>query len=161
MFVSRVESQLEGADNLRVRDLINSNYERIVATMFDSLQQMAKMDREGAAGEDNKDQLNYYVIIIGKYCLRSSLQMSLLKLIRGFRLENMHHIVTVITKQKVPALANFVTQAGDMYNDNLDLYIKLVLRRPLAKLLVSSVASNIFSSLSFTYLCPLRIISKD
>lgn len=49
----------------------------------------------------------------------------------------MHHIVTVVTKQNVPALDNFVSQARDMYNDNLDLYIKLVLRRPLAKLLVS------------------------
>lgn len=37
--------------------------------MFDSLQQMAKMDREGATGEDNKGQLNYYVIIIGKFLL--------------------------------------------------------------------------------------------
>lgn len=35
--------------------------------MFDSLQQMAKMDREGAPGEDNKGQLNYYVIIIGEF----------------------------------------------------------------------------------------------
>lgn len=55
--------------------------------------------------------------------------------------ENMHHIVTVISKQNVPALDNFVTQARDMYNDNLDLYIKLVLRRPLAKLLVRRLDS--------------------
>lgn len=36
--------------------------------MFDSLQQMAKMDGEGqgVAAED-KDQLNYHVIIIGLY----------------------------------------------------------------------------------------------
>lgn len=65
IFVTRVESQLEGASALRIRDVIDSNYERIVATIFDALQQMAKMDRDGSTVEDNKDQLNYHVIIIG------------------------------------------------------------------------------------------------
>lgn len=60
-----MESQLEGASALRIRDVIDSNYERIVATIFDALQQMAKMDRDGSTVEDNKDQLNYHVIIIG------------------------------------------------------------------------------------------------
>ena len=62
-----MESQLEGAEGLRIRDIVDANYERIAATMFDSLQHMAKMDGEGtgAPGED-KDQLNYHVILIGK-----------------------------------------------------------------------------------------------
>lgn len=62
--MSRVESQLKDADNLKVRAVVNTNYERIVATMFECLQQMAKMDGEEVAGEA-KDQLNYHVIIIG------------------------------------------------------------------------------------------------
>jgi len=72
LFVARVESQLEGCDKLDVRKNVNSQYERIVATMFDCLQQMAKMDGEGqgqAPGE-GKDQLNYHVILIGSFSTR-------------------------------------------------------------------------------------------
>lgn len=47
----------------------------------------------------------------------------------------MHHIIAVFSKQKVPALGPFVSQARDMYSQNLDAYIKLVLRRPLARVL--------------------------
>lgn len=54
-------------------------------------------------------------------------------------IENMHHIVTVISKQSVPALGAFVAQAREMYIGNLDSYIKIVLRRPLARLLVSTI----------------------
>ncbi|KAL8293183.1 hypothetical protein RQP46_000877 [Phenoliferia psychrophenolica] len=111
-FVARIESQLEDADKLNVRGIVDSNYERIIATIFDSLQQMAKMDGEGqgVAAED-KDQLNYHVIII----------------------ENMHHITTVFARERLPALDEFVGQAREKYNENLDLYIKLILRRPLAR----------------------------
>lgn len=53
----------------------------------------------------------------------------------------MHHIITVVSKQNVPALAPFVAQAREKYTENLDLYIRLVLRRPLAKHLVCSFSS--------------------
>ncbi|GAA6059402.1 hypothetical protein JCM10212_003634 [Sporobolomyces blumeae] len=113
-FVARVESQLEGCDKLDVRKVVNAQYERIVATMFECLQQMAKMDGEGqgqAPGE-GKDQLNYHVILI----------------------ENMHHIIAVFSgKQKVAALAPFVQQAREKYDQNLASYIRLILRRPLAR----------------------------
>ncbi|KAI5474704.1 Exocyst complex, component Exoc1 [Pseudohyphozyma bogoriensis] len=104
LFVHRVEDQLKGADKLNIRALVDENYERVVTTIYDSLQQMAKMDGEGhgVAAED-KDQLNYHVIII----------------------ENMHHIITVFSKQNVPALASFVSQAREKYTQNLELYIKL------------------------------------
>ncbi|GAA5882579.1 hypothetical protein JCM16303_002054 [Sporobolomyces ruberrimus] len=114
LFVARVESQLEGCDKLDVRNVVNSQYERIVATMFECLQQMAKMDGEGqgqAPGE-TKDQLNYHVILI----------------------ENMHHIIAVFSgKQKVAALAPFVQQAREKYDQNLAAYIRLILRRPLSR----------------------------
>ncbi|GAA5904040.1 uncharacterized protein JCM6883_002064 [Sporobolomyces salmoneus] len=114
LFVARVESQLEGCEKLDVRNVVNSQYERIVATMFDCLQQMAKMDGEGqgqAPGE-GKDQLNYHVILI----------------------ENMHHIIAVFSgKQKVAALAPFVQQAREKYDQNLAAYIRLILRRPLSR----------------------------
>ncbi|BGP23018.1 exocyst complex, component Exoc1 [Rhodotorula toruloides] len=113
MFVARIESQLDGADDLNIRKIVNGQYERIVATMFDCLQQMAKMDGEGhgSTGE-GKDQLNYHVILI----------------------ENMHHIIAVFSsKQRVPALAPFVSQAREKYDQNLAAYIRLILRRPLAR----------------------------
>ncbi|GAA5834785.1 hypothetical protein JCM3766R1_003238 [Sporobolomyces carnicolor] len=114
LFVSRVESQLEGCEKLGVRQVVNAQYERIVATIFECLQQMAKMDGEGqgqAPGE-GKDQLNYHVILI----------------------ENMHHIIAVFSgKQKVAALAPFVQQAREKYDQNLAAYIRLILRRPLSR----------------------------
>ncbi|KAK4058603.1 hypothetical protein OIO90_000047 [Microbotryomycetes sp. JL221] len=74
--------------------------------------QMAKMDGEGQGGE-GKDQLNYHVILI----------------------ENMHHIISVFSNQKVPALSSFVSQAKDKYQQNLEAYIRLILRRPLSRVL--------------------------
>ena len=65
LFVSRVEAQLNGAEGLNIRQIVNENYERITIAIMDCLQQMAKMDGEvGHAGEA-KDQLNYHVILIG------------------------------------------------------------------------------------------------
>ncbi|BGP14101.1 hypothetical protein JCM10213_002398 [Rhodosporidiobolus nylandii] len=115
LFVARVESQLDNCDGLNIRGVINAQYERIVATMFDCLQQMAKMDGEGQGqGAEGKDQLNYHVILI----------------------ENMHHIIASFSsKQKVAALAPFVAQAREKYDQNLAAYIRLILRRPLARVL--------------------------
>lgn len=66
LFVARVENQLGHCDGLNIRGIVNAQYERIVETMFDCLQQMAKMDGEGQGqGGEGKDQLNYHVILIG------------------------------------------------------------------------------------------------
>jgi exocyst complex component 1 len=48
----------------------------------------------------------------------------------------MHHIIAVFSKQKVPALVTFVAQAREKYTQNLDAYIRLILRRPLSRVLV-------------------------
>jgi hypothetical protein len=68
-FVARTEAQLVGAEGLRIRGVVNEAYTAMVKTMFECLQQMAKMDGDGAgvAAED-KDQLNYHVVLIGR-CL--------------------------------------------------------------------------------------------
>ena len=58
---------MEGAEGLRVRQTVNAAYERYVRTIFECLQQMAKMDggeAQGMTGED-KGLLNYHVILIG------------------------------------------------------------------------------------------------
>lgn len=56
---------------------------------------------------------------------------------RDIAAENMHHLMSTLSKN-VPSLAPLITQAKEKYSENLDLYIKLILRRPLAKLVVRS-----------------------
>jgi hypothetical protein len=66
VFIERMEAQLEGNDDPRIRSKVNGIYERLINAIFGSLQQLAKMDRaEGQAAED-KGQLNYHVIMIGE-----------------------------------------------------------------------------------------------
>lgn len=60
-YISRVEGLLIGADTLEIRQHVDQSYDRIVQAMFESLQQMAKMDSES----EEKGQLNYHVILIG------------------------------------------------------------------------------------------------
>ena len=66
VFIDRFESQLVGTDGLEIRSTVDASYEKIANAMFESLQQLAKMDgAEGLAPED-KGQLNYHVILIGQ-----------------------------------------------------------------------------------------------
>jgi len=59
--------------------------------------------------------------------------------------ENMHHIITVFsTKQRVIALAPFVSAARAKYDQNLAAYIRLILRRPLARQLVRPFSLSLF-----------------
>ena len=62
-YAARIEQQLIGANELEIRTSVDSAYEKIVQTMFDSLKQSAKLDGEG----EDKGQLNYHVIMIGKF----------------------------------------------------------------------------------------------
>ena len=64
-YASRIEQQLIGANGLEIRTSVDSAYEKIVQTMFDSLKQIAKLDGEG----EDKGQLNYHVIMIGKFVM--------------------------------------------------------------------------------------------
>jgi exocyst complex component 1 len=63
--VGRVENQLIGSDLLDVRATVDTAYEKIVQTMFDSLKHMAKMEGEG----EDKGQLNYHVELVGELYL--------------------------------------------------------------------------------------------
>lgn len=65
----------------------------------------------------------------------------------------MHHIIAVFSKQKVPALVTFVAQAREKYTQNLDAYIRLILRRPLSRVLVRCL------SLSLSLLTKTMLIS--
>lgn len=66
-YVGRVENQLIGADTLEIRSVVDNAYDRLVEVMFTGLKQMAKMDGEG----EDKGQLNYHVILIGRFKGRS------------------------------------------------------------------------------------------
>lgn len=108
-YVGRVENQLIGADTLEIRQVVDVAYDRIVEAMFSGLRQMAKMDGEG----EDKGQLNYHVILI----------------------ENMHHFVAEMSQLDIGSISSFLQKAQAIYDENLTAYVKLVLRRPFAKII--------------------------
>ncbi|KAI0652057.1 exocyst complex component Sec3-domain-containing protein [Trametes meyenii] len=108
-YISRVETQLIGSDTLEIRQSVDASYDKIVQAMFDALKQMAKMDGEG----EDKGQLNYHVIII----------------------ENMHYFVAEISLIEIGSVAVFLKRAEAIYEENLNAYVKIVLRRPFAKII--------------------------
>lgn len=109
VYVGRVENQLIGADALEIRGNVDLAYEKIVQVMFDSLKQMAKMEGEG----EDKGQLNYHVILI----------------------ENMHHFVAEMGQLEIGSVASFLKRAESIYDENLNAYVRMILRRPLAKII--------------------------
>ncbi|KAI9513060.1 exocyst complex component sec3 subunit [Russula earlei] len=109
LYVRRVESQLIGADTLEIRQSVDSAYDGIVRTMFDSLKHMAKMNGE----DEDKGQLNYHVILI----------------------ENMHYFVAEVRQQEIRSVNIFSTQAEAAYEENLNAYVKMVLRRSFSKII--------------------------
>ncbi|KAL5533999.1 hypothetical protein ACEPAG_459 [Sanghuangporus baumii] len=109
VYVSRVESQLGGADSLEIRGSVDAAYDRIVQSMFDCLKQMAKLDGDG----EDKGQLNYHVILI----------------------ENMHHFISEISQVNITAVNAFKRRAEAIYDENLGAYVKMVMRRSFAKII--------------------------
>ncbi|KAF5388572.1 hypothetical protein D9757_004587 [Collybiopsis confluens] len=109
VYIARIESQLIGADGLEIRMNVDAAYEKVVNAMFESLKQMAKMEGEG----EDKGQLNYHVILI----------------------ENMHHFVAETSQMEVGSVAGFLKKAEAIYEENLNAYVKIILRRPFAKII--------------------------
>lgn len=56
----------------------------------------------------------------------------------------MHYFVTEMSKMELGATRSFAQRAQSIYDENLEAYIKLLFRRSMAKLIVSS--SNVISS---------------
>lgn len=56
-----MESQLAGADSYEIRNLVDAAYDRLVTAMFETLQQIAKLEGDG----EDKGQYMQHVIIIG------------------------------------------------------------------------------------------------
>ncbi|KAF8640686.1 hypothetical protein AX17_000342 [Amanita inopinata Kibby_2008] len=109
IYISRIESQLVGTDGLEIRSNVDMAYEKIVQTMFDCLRQMAKLEGEG----EDKGQLNYHVILI----------------------ENMHHFVAETSSMEISSVQSFTKRAETIYDENLNAYVKIVIRRPFSRII--------------------------
>ncbi|KAG8819330.1 hypothetical protein FRC18_012129 [Serendipita sp. 400] len=108
IFVNRVEGQLTGADSFEIRTVVDTAYEKLVNSMFESLQQMAKLEGEG----EDKGQLNYHIILV----------------------ENMHSFINELSQQSLGSIAGFIRRAETIYDENISAYVHLVLRRPFQRL---------------------------
>ncbi|WWC58251.1 uncharacterized protein I303_100789 [Kwoniella dejecticola CBS 10117] len=107
IFIEKMEAQLDGSDDLLIRQRVNDIYEKIINAVFGSLQQLAKMDRADSQAAEDKGQLNYHVIMI----------------------ENMHQFVEDVEKLNSPVLGVFLQRAKGLYDENMSIYVKLLLRR--------------------------------
>ncbi|CAG8567139.1 5970_t:CDS:10, partial [Diversispora eburnea] len=108
-FVERIEHSMKSADLLEIRRTVNRGYERIVKTMFESLDAIAKdADEFLPTSADDKEQLNAHIIT----------------------LENMHHFYSEIRTRKIMALEPFMRSARSSYDKHLEAYAKSVIRKP-------------------------------
>ncbi|WVQ76259.1 hypothetical protein IAR50_005924 [Cryptococcus sp. DSM 104548] len=111
VFVERIEAQMEGFEDLPIRERVNNMYDSIVETIFNALQQLAKMDRADGQATEDKGQLNYHVIMI----------------------ENMYHFVEDVSQIYCPSLVVSLQRAQSLYQENLTTYIRMLMRRSFAR----------------------------
>ena len=90
------------------RALVNDAYDKLAQTIFAALMNIA------VDGADPEEMLNVTII----------------------RVENAHHFYSQVSMYKVGCLERYNKQAKKIYEDNLKLYVKQVIRRPLGRLLV-------------------------
>ncbi|KAI7886029.1 hypothetical protein K492DRAFT_156532 [Lichtheimia hyalospora FSU 10163] len=94
----------------QTRKTVNDAYEKIINTMMSSLDSIA---RETDQTGDDKEQLNANIMYI----------------------ENMHHFHHELRSNKLHVLEKWMKYAKNQYETSLNSYIKVVIRRPLGKLL--------------------------
>jgi exocyst complex component 1 len=120
--VEKIERQFESSNidsGLDVRETVNEAYEKISKTMLDSLQAIAKdttSHPSGTKDDDDKEQLNSHISMI----------------------ENMHYFRESVDGRGNNVLTNFKSKAQALFIEHLGLYLKVVIRRPLGRLLVLS-----------------------
>lgn len=95
------------------RKLIDKAYGRIIKTMFETLEAEVQQTGADKNNAEDKDFLNMHIITV----------------------ENMHHFYAEVRSRKVPSLEPFVKQAKTLYDFNLEAYCKVVIKKPLGKLL--------------------------
>ncbi|KAJ3006322.1 UNVERIFIED_CONTAM: hypothetical protein HDU68_004153 [Siphonaria sp. JEL0065] len=114
-FVDHMEKCVDGSQG-QARTAVSTAYSRIVKCIFDTLETMAKdqNDGKGESKTDDKESLNVHILTI----------------------ENMHHFHSEIRARKIVGLEQFVKASKVLYDVNVEAYIKIVIRKPLGKLLV-------------------------
>ena len=117
-FAASVESMLIGVDtSSSVRRTVDSEYDRIIRSMFDSLKVIARenpatLTNTGADPED-KEALNYHILLI----------------------ENMNHFLEEVDTHGLEVLEDWKEAAQSEMTEHMGLYLNAVMRRPLGKLL--------------------------
>ncbi|KAJ3219492.1 Exocyst complex component 1 [Dinochytrium kinnereticum] len=115
-FVDRLESFIAESEGF-CRSTVSKAYERLVKVIFDTVDVVARdvfSDQKDAKGAlDDKEQLNIHILTV----------------------ENMHHFYSEMRARKVPGLEPFVKAAKSLYDVSLNSYVKVVIRKPLGKLL--------------------------
>lgn len=51
----------------------------------------------------------------------------------------MHYFIGEISQQELGAIQGFLRRAESIYDENLNAYVKLVMRRPMGKILVNQI----------------------
>ncbi|KAI7862974.1 exocyst complex component Sec3-domain-containing protein, partial [Spinellus fusiger] len=92
------------------RKTVNEAYEKIIQSMMASLDSIA---RESDQTGDDKEQLNANIMYI----------------------ENMHHFYHELRTHKLHVLEKWIKHAKSQYDNSLNAYIKVIIRRPLGRLL--------------------------
>jgi len=102
--------------------------------MFDSLQAIARdtssQQQAGSKDDDDKEQLNSHISMI----------------------ENMHYYRECVESHGLLVLNDSKAKAGLLFEEHLASYLKAVVRRPLGKLLVTSIALHLTFRISYTVL---------
>lgn len=111
VFVERVEQQMDGNGDLPIRVKVNEAYEKVMTSVYGSLEQLAKMERAETQANEDKGQLNYHVIMI----------------------ENLHCFIEDVSQIKSMAMAGFLQRAKTRFEENMSMYIRLMLRRTFAR----------------------------
>jgi len=53
----------------------------------------------------------------------------------------MHHFVAEMSQVDIGSVTGFVRKAEAIYDENLNAYVKIVLRRPFSKIIVSAICT--------------------
>ncbi|KAI9007517.1 exocyst complex component Sec3-domain-containing protein [Phycomyces nitens] len=111
IFALRLEMAAATIDpESETRKTVNEAYERVINGMMASLDSIA---RESDQTGDDKEQLNANIMYI----------------------ENMHHFYHELRTHKLHVLERWIKHAKSQYDSRLNAYIKVIIRRPLGKLL--------------------------
>ncbi|GES81230.1 exocyst complex component Sec3-domain-containing protein [Rhizophagus clarus] len=109
-FVERIEHSMSESEKLEMRSIVNRAYERIVKTMFECVEAIAK---DADSPVDDKEQLNAHIMT----------------------LENMHYFYSEIRSRRINILEPFMRYAKGSYDKHMEAYAKAMVRRPFGKLL--------------------------